>query len=60
MIGLRRSDLDRLDDASARALLGEKRVVAAMLLDAEAEIRRAQGQKDSAARSAALAAKLRA
>ncbi|MCL2448599.1 MAG: hypothetical protein FWD17_06615 [Polyangiaceae bacterium] len=60
VIGLRRADIDRLDASTVRALLGPKRVAAAMLLDAEADVRRSQGQIDDAERLAALAAKLRA
>jgi hypothetical protein len=60
MIGLRRTDLERLDGATARAILGEKRVLAAMLLEAEADIRRLQGQQESAGRLAELAARMRA
>ena len=43
-VGLRREDLARLDAATVRALLGEKREVAVRLLEAEAEL----GDEDAA------------
>lgn len=59
VIGLRRMDVDRLDDATLRALLGNKRVPAATLLDAEADLRRLRGDLESASRLEALATILR-
>jgi hypothetical protein len=59
LLGLRRADVDRLDEATLRALLGDKRLAAAMLLDAEAELKRSQGQAEVAARLASIAAGLR-
>jgi hypothetical protein len=60
VMGLRRSDLERLDTATMRALLGEKRIAAAMLLEAEANLKRSQGHAEAAARLSSLATKLRA
>jgi hypothetical protein len=60
VIGLRRRDLDRLDPATLRALLGEKRLAAATLLEAEADIERSQGDLEAAARLISLATRLRA
>jgi hypothetical protein len=58
-LGLRRPDVDRLDEATLRSLLGDRRPAAAMLLEAEAEVKRLQGQPQAAARLESLAARLR-
>jgi hypothetical protein len=52
-LGLRRSDVLRLDDGTVRALLGAKTELAARLLDAQATLEEARGAH-------ALAATLRA
>jgi hypothetical protein len=52
-LGLRRSDVLRLDDGTVRALLGAKTELAARLLDAQATVEEARGAH-------ALAATLRA
>jgi hypothetical protein len=59
VLGLRRADVDHLDASTLRALLGEKRLAAASLLDAEADLRRSRGDLPSASRLSALAASLR-
>jgi hypothetical protein len=58
-LGLRRSDVDRLDLSTLRALLGTKSTAAGMLLDAEAEIRESAGQAQAASRIRSLAGALR-
>jgi hypothetical protein len=59
VVGLRRTDVDRLDEATLRTLLGDKRLAAAALLEAEADVKRSQGDLQSASRLAALATTLR-
>lgn len=59
VVGFRRADVDRLDEMVLRTMLGDKRVAASALLDAEAEMARTAGDPTSAARLAALAARLR-
>jgi hypothetical protein len=59
LIGLRRSDVERLDEATLRSLLGAKRGVAADLLEAEASVREARGESAGAAKLRGLAASLR-
>lgn len=54
-LGLRRSDADRLDLATLRVLLGAKSAAAAMLLDAEADIRESAGDATAPVRLRALA-----
>ncbi len=44
-VGLRRRDIARLDPATIRALLGDKRELAIMLLEAEAELGDADAAK---------------
>jgi hypothetical protein len=57
-LGLRRSDVLRLDDGTVRALLGAKTELAARLLDAQASVEEARGAHALAvalrARSASL------
>ena len=60
VIGLRRSDVDRLDETTLVALLGAKSTIAADLLGAEASVREARGDSVAAARLRALAERLRA
>ncbi len=59
VLGLRRGDVDRVDEATLRALLGAKKEPAAALLEAEAEVRQSKGDDVGAARLRALAARLR-
>ena len=59
VLGLRRSDVDRLDTPTLCALLGDKRIAAAALLEAEAEIRQFLGDAEGASRLAAIATRLR-
>jgi hypothetical protein len=59
-LGLRRSDADRLDLSTLRALLGAKCMPASMILDAEADIRESAGDAATATRIRALASALRA
>jgi hypothetical protein len=59
VIGLRRADLERLDDATLRALVGAKAEAAAALLDAEATVREAASDAAAATRLRTLAAGLR-
>jgi hypothetical protein len=59
VVGIRRTDVDRLDEATLRALLGDKWLAAATLLEAEADLKRSQGDLQSASRLAALATMLR-
>ena len=58
-LGLRRSDADRLDVATLGALLGGKSAAAAMLLEAEADIRELAGDATTPARIRALAGALK-
>jgi hypothetical protein len=58
LLGMRRSDLERLDASTLRALLGDRRMAAAQLLEAEAGWRRSQGDVVAADRLTALAARL--
>jgi hypothetical protein len=58
-LGLRRSDVDRLDLSTLRALLGGKHKAAAMLLDAEADVRESAGDAATASRIRALAGALK-
>ncbi len=58
-LGLRRSDADRLDRATLRALLGGKAAAAVMLLEAEADMRESAGDATTPIRLRALAASLR-
>jgi hypothetical protein len=55
LIGLRRSDVERLDEGTLRVLLGAKSGVAADLLEAEASVR----EGAAAAKLRGLAATLR-
>ena len=57
VVGMRRSDVMRLDTDTLRSLLGSKVAAAAQLLDAQAELDEARG--DSGARTRGLAAALR-
>jgi hypothetical protein len=59
VFGLRRSDLERLDAGTLCALLGEKRIAAAQLLEAEADWKRSRGDVEDAARLTGLAERLR-
>jgi len=58
-LGLRRSDADRLDVSTLRALLGAKSTAAPMLLEAEADLREAAGEATAASRVRTLAGALR-
>jgi hypothetical protein len=57
VVGLRRSDVMRLDATTLRSLLGTKVAAAAQLLDAQAELDETRGE--SGARARAVAAALR-
>jgi hypothetical protein len=59
VLGFRRADLERLDAGTLRALLGPKREAALALINAEVELRRAQGRDEDAERLARVAAGLR-
>jgi hypothetical protein len=59
LVGLRRADVGRVDEATLLALLGDRRVAAAMLLEAEAELKRARGDAQAAATLTSLATRLR-
>jgi hypothetical protein len=59
VLGFRRSDVERLDEATLRTLLGGKLEPAAALLDAEADIQQARGDNASADRIRGLARRLR-
>ncbi|HEY4012817.1 MAG TPA: hypothetical protein VGM06_05745 [Polyangiaceae bacterium] len=59
IIGLRRADLQRLDDETLRALVGPKSEAAVRLLDAEASVREAAGDLATATRLRHVAASLK-
>ena|SRR5579859_8106649 len=59
LLGFRRGDVERIDEATLRALLEGKLEPAAALLDAEADIRQAQGDDASADRMHGLARRFR-
>lgn len=47
-LGFRRADASRLDDATLRALLGQKMEIAARLFDAESVLEDAKGNRTAA------------
>jgi hypothetical protein len=59
VLGVRRADVERVDDATLRVLLHGKLEPAVALLDAEAEVRQVQGDDASADRTRGLALRLR-
>jgi hypothetical protein len=59
VLGIRRSDVERLDEATLRMLLNGKLEPAAALLDAEADLLQARGDDALAARVRGLAGRLR-
>jgi hypothetical protein len=59
ILGIRRSDVERLDEATLRMLLNGKLEPAAALLDAEADLLQARGEDAFASRVRGLAARLR-
>jgi hypothetical protein len=59
VLGVRRGDIERVDEATLRALLHGKVEPAAALVDAEADIREAQGDAASADRMRDLALRFR-
>jgi hypothetical protein len=58
-IGLRRADVQRLDVATLRSLLGAKRAAAATLLEAEADVKQLRGDLGSESALRTLATMLR-
>jgi hypothetical protein len=58
-LGLRRGDVDRLDDATLRMLLGAKVQPAAALFEAQADLQDARGDAQSAVRLRDLARRMR-
>jgi hypothetical protein len=59
VLGVRRSDVERLDEATLRMLLNGKLEPAAALLDAEADLLQVRGDDALAAQARRLAAGLR-
>jgi hypothetical protein len=59
VLGVRRSDVERLDEATLRTLLDGKLAPAADLLDAEADLLRARSNDAFAGRVRGLAGRLR-